>query len=88
MSGEGPALLEFDAHDGSLTLTLTVTVTGVPGAARGLVRERLAARVAALDGTVTSGPADSVRLQLPLAPVPEATGAPAAEQGDEEMGER
>ncbi|MCP3770832.1 sensor histidine kinase [Streptomyces sp. MAR25Y5] len=83
-SREEPALLEFDAHDGALTLT----VTGVPGAARGLVRERLAARVAALDGTVTTGPADVVRLRLPLAPGPETTGAPVAEQGDEEKRER
>ncbi|WTD76310.1 hypothetical protein OHB56_21985 [Streptomyces sp. NBC_01635] len=83
-SGEGPAILEFDAYDGSLTLT----VTGVPGATRGLVRERLAARVAALGGTVTTGPADTLRLRLPLAPGPEATGAPVAGQGDEEKRER
>ncbi|MEU2977449.1 histidine kinase [Streptomyces hirsutus] len=83
-SGEGPAVLEFDAYDGSLTLT----VTGVPGAARGLVRERLTARVAALGGTVTTGPADALRLRLPLAPGPEATGAPVAGQGDEEKRER
>ncbi|SDD75188.1 sensor histidine kinase [Streptomyces prasinopilosus] len=83
-SREEAALLEFDVHEG----TLTLTATGVPGAARGLVRERLTARVAALDGTVTTGPADTVRLRLPLAPRPEATGAPAAGQGDEEKRER
>ncbi|MCX2922337.1 histidine kinase [Streptomyces sp. NEAU-W12] len=97
-SGEGPVVLELDVHDGMLTLT----VTGVPGAARGVVRERLVTRVEALDGTVTTGPADTVHLRLPLAPdtrapgtgapdaeaggTPGATGAPAAGRGDE--GER
>ncbi|MFH9178147.1 sensor histidine kinase [Streptomyces albogriseolus] len=62
--GEQPATLELDASDG----TLTLTATGVPSAAHPAVRERLAARVAALDGALTTGPADTVRLLLPLAP--------------------
>ncbi|MEU0654059.1 histidine kinase [Streptomyces albogriseolus] len=62
--GEQPATLELDAADG----TLTLTATGVPSAAHPAVRERLAARVAALDGALTTGPADTVRLLLPLAP--------------------
>ncbi|MFE6825006.1 histidine kinase [Streptomyces sp. NPDC057690] len=70
--GEEPALLELDA-DG---VTLTLTATGVPRAARPAVRERLAARVAALGGTLTTGRPDTVGLRLPLAPVPQ--------QGDEE----
>ncbi|MFD3822275.1 histidine kinase [Streptomyces sp. NPDC058625] len=89
-SGEGPTVLELDARDDMLTLT----VTGVPGAAHGIVRERLVARVAALDGTVTTGPADTVHLRLPLTPgteaggTPGATGAPVAGQGDEGERER
>ncbi|MGW6923990.1 histidine kinase [Streptomyces sp. NPDC054950] len=70
--GEEPAVLELDA-DG---VTLTLTATGVPRAARPVVRERLAARVAALGGTLTTGRPDTVGLRLPLAPVPQ--------QGDEE----
>ncbi|KPI26749.1 putative signal transduction histidine kinase [Actinobacteria bacterium OV320] len=70
--GEEPAVLELDA-DG---VTLTLTATGVPRAARPAVRERLAARVAALGGTLTTGRPDTVGLRLPLAPVPQ--------QGDEE----
>ncbi|MCT9075136.1 sensor histidine kinase [Streptomyces fulvoviolaceus] len=66
-AGEEPAVLELDAHDG----TLTLTATGVPRAAHPVVRERLAARVAALGGTVTTGPSDTVGLRLPLAPVDE-----------------
>ncbi|WP_251696574.1 histidine kinase [Streptomyces sp. Vc74B-19] len=62
--GEHPAALELDSVDG----TLTITATGVPSAAHPAVRERLAARVEALDGTLTTGPADTVRLLLPLAP--------------------
>ncbi|MFI0503345.1 histidine kinase [Streptomyces albogriseolus] len=62
--GEQPATLELDASDG----TLTLTATGVPSASHAAVRERLAARVAALDGALTTGPADTVRLLLPLAP--------------------
>ncbi|WP_149548043.1 sensor histidine kinase [Streptomyces marokkonensis] len=57
-----PAVLELDTADG----TLTITAGGVPSAAHPAVRERLAARVAALDGTLTTGPADTVRLRLPL----------------------
>ncbi|CAL9495301.1 hypothetical protein SUDANB60_03312 [Streptomyces sp. enrichment culture] len=72
VGGQQPAALELDASDG----TLTLTATGVPSAAHPAVRERLAARVAALDGTLTTGPADTVRLLLPLAP------------GDGEEGER
>ncbi|MEU6256688.1 histidine kinase [Streptomyces sp. NPDC047043] len=60
--GEEPALLELDVVDG----TLTLTATGVPDAARAAVRERLAARVAALDGTLTTGPQGTVGLRLPL----------------------
>ncbi|WP_223887087.1 sensor histidine kinase [Streptomyces viridosporus] len=62
--GEEPAVVELDADGG----TLTLTATGVPGAAGPAVRERLAARVTALDGTLTTGPAGTVRLRLPLAP--------------------
>ncbi|MEY7978678.1 histidine kinase, partial [Streptomyces pilosus] len=57
-----PALLELDAVEG----TLTITATGVAPAAHPAVRERLAPRLAALDGTFTTGPADTVRLRLPL----------------------
>ncbi|MFF4257687.1 histidine kinase [Streptomyces sp. NPDC001663] len=60
--GEEPVVLELDVVDG----TLTLTVTGVPDAAHAAVRERLAARVAALDGTVTTGPPGTVGLRLPL----------------------
>ncbi|WP_406007774.1 histidine kinase [Streptomyces sp. NBC_00637] len=73
--GEEPAVLELDA-DGA---TLTLVATGVPRAARPAVRERLAARVAALGGTLITGRPDTVALRLPLAPVPQ--------RGDEE-GER
>ncbi|MFJ8902112.1 histidine kinase [Streptomyces sp. NPDC102370] len=62
--GDHPTALELDAADG----TLTITATGVPSAAHPAVRERLVARVEALDGTLTTGPADTVRLLLPLAP--------------------
>ncbi|NEB00680.1 histidine kinase [Streptomyces sp. SID13726] len=44
--GADPAVLELDAHDG----TLTLTATGVPGTAA--VRERLAARIAPLGGSL------------------------------------
>ncbi len=57
-----PALLELDMTEG----TLTITATGVAPAAHPAVRERLAPRLAALDGTLTTGPADTVRLRLPL----------------------
>ncbi|MFJ9657348.1 sensor histidine kinase [Streptomyces griseoflavus] len=57
-----PALLELDTVES----TLTITATGVAPAAHPAVRERLAPRLAALDGTLTTGPADTVRLRLPL----------------------
>ncbi|GAA2287909.1 hypothetical protein GCM10010145_68130 [Streptomyces ruber] len=76
--GEEPAVLEVDACDGMLT----ITATGVPRALRPAVRERLAARAAALDGTLTTIPADTVRLRLPLA------ADPAAEQDDEKKERR
>lgn len=60
--GESPAVLELDAVDG----TLTITATGVPGAA---VPDRLAARITPLGGTVSAtGAPDTVRLLLPLVP--------------------
>ncbi|MFF1681174.1 histidine kinase [Streptomyces sp. NPDC058256] len=65
--GEEPAVLELDVHDG----TLTLTATGVPQAARPAVRERLAARVAALGGTLTNDRPGTVCLRLPLAAAPE-----------------
>ncbi|MFJ2817359.1 histidine kinase [Streptomyces sp. NPDC087294] len=64
--GEEPALIEIDAADA----TLVLTATGVPGAARPGVRDRLAARVAALGGTLTiedTERAGTVRLLLPCA---------------------
>jgi signal transduction histidine kinase len=61
--GEEPAMLELDVDDD----TLTLTATGVPRAADSTVRERLTTRVAALGGTVTTGPQGTVRLRLPLA---------------------
>ncbi|MFJ4785751.1 histidine kinase [Streptomyces sp. NPDC088794] len=62
-----PAVLELDAADG----TLTLTATGVPGAAGAAVRERLTARIAPLGGTLTAGPPGTVGLRLPLAPAVE-----------------
>ncbi|MEQ8145619.1 histidine kinase [Streptomyces sp. OP7] len=62
--GDHPTALDLDAVDGALT----ITAAGVPSAAHPAVRERLAARVEALDGALTTGPADTVRLMLPLAP--------------------
>ncbi|MDX3129530.1 histidine kinase [Streptomyces europaeiscabiei] len=61
--GEEPAMLELDVDND----TLTLTATGVPRAAALAVRERLTTRVAALGGTVTTGPRGTVRLRLPLA---------------------
>ncbi|WP_327695899.1 sensor histidine kinase [Streptomyces sp. NBC_00459] len=61
--GEQPAMLELDVDKG----TLTLTATGVPRAAALAVQERLTTRVAALGGTVTTGPKGAVRLRLPLA---------------------
>ncbi|UIX32402.1 ATP-binding protein [Streptomyces sp. GQFP] len=69
--GEAPALLELDAADG----TLTLTATGVPRAAGPAVRERLAARVEALGGTLTTDGPGTVHLRLPFAPVEEERGA-------------
>ncbi|MFG2313159.1 sensor histidine kinase [Streptomyces sp. NPDC048566] len=63
--GEEPAMLELDAEEG----TLTLTATGVPRAARPAVRELLAARAAALGGTVDTGRPGTVGLRLPCAPV-------------------
>ncbi|BBC34957.1 hypothetical protein SGFS_062510 [Streptomyces graminofaciens] len=65
--GEEPAVLELDA-DG---YTLTLTATGVPHAARPAVRERLAARVAPLGGTLTTDRPGTVHLRLPLTAAPE-----------------
>jgi signal transduction histidine kinase len=62
-----PAVLELDAADG----TLTLTATGVPGAAGAAVRERLTSRIAPLGGTLTAGPPGTVGLRLPLAPAVE-----------------
>jgi hypothetical protein len=64
IGGEEPAVLELDADDD----TLTLTATGLPRAGHHEVRERLAARVAALGGTLTTGGPGRVRLRLPLAP--------------------
>ncbi len=61
--GEEPAMLELDVDNG----TLTLTTTGVPRAAALGVQERLTTRVAALGGTVTTGPKGTVRLRPPLA---------------------
>lgn len=60
--GDQPAVLELDTAED----TLTITATGIAPAAHPAVRERLAARLAALEGTLTTGPADTVRLRLPL----------------------
>ncbi|WP_443080264.1 histidine kinase [Streptomyces sp. SP18BB07] len=76
-----PAMLEFDADDG----TLTLTATGVPRAALSAVRERLTARVAPLGGTLTTGGPDTVHLRLPLAaaPVPQQGDATEDEEGSD-----
>ncbi|MGW0710666.1 histidine kinase [Streptomyces sp. NPDC002643] len=68
--GEEPALLELDADDAMLTLT----ATGVPHASGSAVRERLAARVTAVGGTLATAPPGTVHLRLPIAP--EAEGPP------------
>jgi signal transduction histidine kinase len=65
--GEEPAMLELDVDND----TLTLTATGVPRAADSAVRERLTTRVAALGGTLTTGPQGTVRLRLPLAVAPD-----------------
>ncbi|MFF7651537.1 histidine kinase [Streptomyces sp. NPDC007983] len=62
--GEEPALLELDVEDD----TLTLHATGVPRVERPAVRERLAARMAALGGTLTTGPPGTLRLRMPLDP--------------------
>ncbi|WP_033530766.1 histidine kinase [Streptomyces galbus] len=79
--GDQAAMLEFDADDG----TLTLTATGVPRAARTAVRERLTARVAPLGGTLTAGGTDTVHLRLPLAaaPVPQQGDATEDEEGSD-----
>lgn len=64
--GEEPAVIELDALDG----TLTLTATGVSHAVNPAVQERLTARIAALDGTVTMRPAGTFGLRLPFAPGP------------------
>ncbi|MEU0118364.1 histidine kinase [Streptomyces bobili] len=63
VGGEEPAVLEVDFEGG----TLTLTATGVPRAGRPAVRQRLAARVAALGGDLTAEEPGAVRLRLPLA---------------------
>ncbi|MBQ0983088.1 histidine kinase [Streptomyces sp. F63] len=65
--GEQPAVLELDADED----TLTLTATGVPRAVGPGARERLATRVSALGGTLTTGPRDTVRLRLPLTAAPD-----------------
>ncbi|MET9561385.1 sensor histidine kinase [Streptomyces tauricus] len=77
--GEEAAVLEFDV-DGD---TLTLTATGVPRAARPAVRELLAARAAALGGTVATDRPGTVLLRLPLAPVPREDGVVSAERTEE-----
>lgn len=67
VGGEEPAMLDLDVDDG----TLTLTATGVPRAADPAVRERLTTRIAALGGTLTTGPQGTVRIRLPLAGAPE-----------------
>ncbi|MFJ4917866.1 histidine kinase [Streptomyces sp. NPDC088726] len=65
--GEEPATLELDVQKE----TLTLTATGVPRAADPAVRERLTARLAAVGGTLDTGPQGTVRLRLPLAIAPD-----------------
>ncbi|MFJ2263101.1 histidine kinase [Streptomyces sp. NPDC087844] len=74
--GEETAVLEFDV-DGD---TLTLTATGVPRAARSAVRESLAARAAALGGTLDTDRPGTVGLRLPLAPVPQEDDVMSAEE--------
>ncbi|MBO8191041.1 histidine kinase [Streptomyces oryzae] len=62
--GEEPAELVLDAADDILTLT----ATGVPQATRLTARERLAARAAAVGGTMTVQAPGTVLLRLPLTP--------------------
>lgn len=65
--GDEPAMLALDVEND----TLTLTATGVSGAADPAVRERLTTRVAAVGGTLTTGPQGTVRLRLPLAAAPD-----------------
>ncbi|MFH8465250.1 sensor histidine kinase [Streptomyces sp. NPDC017991] len=74
--GEETAVLEFDV-DGD---TLTLTATGVPRAARPAVRELLAARAAALGGTLDTDRPGTVGLRLPLAPGPQEDDVRSAEE--------
>ncbi|MEU6117349.1 histidine kinase [Streptomyces sp. NPDC047117] len=60
--GGEPTALVLDADDDALTLT----ATGVSGAARGAARHRLATRAAALGGTLTTDRPGTVVLRLPL----------------------
>lgn len=64
--GEEPAMLELDLERGAGGDTLTLAATGVPRAARSVVRERLTARVTALGGTLATDPPGPIRLRLPL----------------------
>ncbi|WNI29678.1 hypothetical protein [Streptomyces sp. ITFR-6] len=65
--GEQPTMLALDVENE----TLTLTATGVPRAAEPDVRERLTTRVAAVGGTLTTGPRGTVRLRLPLTVTPD-----------------
>ena len=79
--GEEPAVLVLDAEDRILTLT----ATGVSRAIRPAARERLAARAAALGGTLSTEQPGTVLLRLPLTTVPDdGTPAPAPALGDQE----
>lgn len=71
VGGDEPAVVELDAEAD----TLTLTATGVPDTADTAADERLATRVTALGGTLTTGPRGTVRIRLPLA------GAPDIEEG-------
>ncbi|MEV7425798.1 histidine kinase [Streptomyces sp. NPDC091212] len=64
--GDEPAVLVLDAADGVLTLT----ATGASRATRLATQRRLAARAAALGGTLTTDQPDTVVLRLPLNTVP------------------
>ncbi|MFI0089742.1 sensor histidine kinase [Streptomyces bobili] len=79
VGGEEPAVLELDVEGD----TLTLTATGVPRAGRPAVRQRLAARVAALGGDLTTEEPGAVRLRLPLAGarVPDQAGRRGHEEG-------
>ncbi|WP_326754592.1 histidine kinase [Streptomyces hirsutus] len=71
IGGDEPAVVELDADAD----TLTLTATGVPDTADTAADERLATRVTALGGTLTTGPRGTVQIRLPLA------GAPDIEEG-------